>query len=102
MSANVSSWPNGLASFSWTVSLSPTCPFLELARADIADISMSTLAIVEAFDVVEHICSGLLPGLVFLSSRTFSLERGEERLDHCVVVETTSTTHAAGDTVLFE
>ena len=63
---------------------------------------MSTLAIVEAFDVIEHICSGLLPGLVFLSAGTLSLERSKERLDYRVVVATASTTHAAGDSVLLE
>jgi hypothetical protein len=45
----------GLASIKWTVELSPYCPFLELDWTDITKVSVSSLAVVETFDIVEHI-----------------------------------------------
>ena len=64
----------GLASEKRTVELSPHCPFFELNGADIADGSMASFSVVEALDVIEHICTGFIPGSIFSSIDALTFE----------------------------
>ncbi len=43
--------------------------FLKLYRTDVAERRVTTRRVVEPLDVVEHIGTGLFPGLVHLSGR---------------------------------
>ena len=92
-------WPFGFASIKWTVELSPYCPLLELDRANIANVSMSALTVVETFDVVEHIRSRVVSGTVVTSFDALSFERSKKAFDHRVVTAASRGTHAAGDGV---
>ena len=64
-------WPNGLASVKWTVELSPYCPFLELDWTDVTNVTMSALAIVKTFNVVEHIGTCLVSRTILASLHAF-------------------------------
>ena len=72
--ANVPSWPNGLASEKRTVELSPHCPLFELNGADIANGSMASFSVIEALDVIEHICTRFIPGLILSSIDALTFE----------------------------
>ena len=63
-------WLNGFASIKWTVELSPYCPLLEIDWADITDVPVSALAIVEALDIVEHLGLCLVTILIRVCSKT--------------------------------
>ena len=53
--------------------------------------------VVEPLDVVEHICSGLVPGAVGFSLDTLGLERREEALHRRIVPNVAGSAHAADD-----
>ena len=63
-------------------------------------IRVSTLRIVEAFDVVEHIGSGLVSGSVHSACCSLGFERGEEALHRRVVPDVARPAHRADDTVV--
>ena len=94
--------PDGLASVKRTFELSPHCPLFELNGADITDVSVSAFSVIEAFDVVEHIGSGLVSCAVVIPFDSLSFKCSEEAFDHRVVVTTSSVTHAAGDAMFLE
>ena len=85
-------WPNGFASIKWTVELSPHCPFLELSWADIANVTVSALAIVKTLNVVEHVRTCLIAGPVFTPLDSFPFQAGKEALNHCIVIAAAGAT----------
>ena len=58
---------------------------------------MTSGRIVEPLDVVEHICSGLVPGAIGFALDAFGLQRREEALHRCVVPDVAGSAHAAND-----
>ena len=58
---------------------------------------MPTPWIVEPFNLVEHVCMGLVPGGAFASVHALALERREEALDRRVVPAVALSAHATGD-----
>jgi len=95
-------WPDGLTSIKWTVELSPYGPFLELDWTDITNVSMSALAVVKSFYVIEHIGARLVAGPIDAPFDTFTFYTGKEALHHRIVVTTSSTAHATADAMLFQ
>ena len=67
-------------------------PF-ELHRAQVSDRRVSSFEIVEAFDVVEHIGSRLVPRPVGFVPGALGLQRREEALHRCVVPDIAGSTH---------
>ena len=49
--------------------------------------------IVEAFDIVKDICSGLSTGPILPSIGTLSFQHSEEALSRCIVCATADSTH---------
>src|SRR5664279_4403773 len=58
---------------------------------------MTSDGIVEPLDVVEHICSGLVPGAIGFSLGAFGFQRREEALHRRVVPDVAGSAHAAND-----
>lgn len=46
----------------------------ELNRTDVADRRMASGRVVESLDVIEHICSGLVPGAIGFALGSLSLQ----------------------------
>jgi len=84
--------PAGLASIKWTVELSPHCPFLELSWTDIANIAVSSLAIIKTLNVVEHVRTCLISGTVFSTPDSLPFETCKEALNHRIVIATAGAT----------
>ena len=73
---------------------------LECHWAEIAQLRMASLRIVEALDVVEHVGPGGVTRAVDLAGSPFGFQRGEEAL-HCRVVPyVAGPAHRAGDAVV--
>src|SRR5580765_5968810 len=53
--------------------------------------------IVEPLDVVEHICSGLVPGAIYFAGGALGLQRREEAFHRRVVPHIAGPAHAASD-----
>ena len=66
--------PFGFASIKWTGELSPHCPLFELCWTDVANVTVSALAIVKTLDVVEHVRTCLIPGPVRTTPDAFALQ----------------------------
>ena len=58
---------------------------------------MTSDHVVEALDVVEHICLGLVPGSIGFAGRALGLQRREEALHGCTVPYISRSAHAAND-----
>jgi hypothetical protein len=58
------------------------------------------LRIVEAFDVIEHICLRIISAPVRLLPRALGLERREEALHRGIVPDVPRATHRADDAVI--
>ena len=63
---------------------------------------MPTSWIVEALQVIEHVCPSLIAGLVDFPARTLCLEAREETLHRSVVPYIARTAHAASDAMLLQ
>src|SRR5690606_24819790 len=61
---------------------------------------MSTLGIVEPFDVIEHIGACFISGFVSFPMHPLDLHGREEALHGCVVPAISLATHTAGDTLI--
>jgi hypothetical protein len=53
--------------------------------------------IVEPLDIVEHVCSGLVPGTIIFPRGSLGLQRREEALHRRVVPDIAGSAHAAND-----
>jgi hypothetical protein len=96
------SWPIGFTSIKWTVELSPHCPLLELHWADITNVTVSALAIVKTFNVVEHVRTSLIPRPVLTTPDPFTFQAGKEALNHRIVITAAGTTQTAVDAMLLK
>ncbi len=63
---------------------------------------MAPLGVVEHFDVVEYISSGVIAGGVDLAADAFALEQLEEALGHGVVVAVAPAAHARDQVVIVQ
>ena len=61
---------------------------------------MPPLRIIEALNVIEHVCLCLVPGPVRLAVDALRLERGEEALHRRVVPDVARAAHRAGDAMI--
>src|SRR3954470_20100004 len=61
---------------------------------------MTPDAVVEPLDIVEHICSGLVPGAVGFALGAFGLQRREEALHRRIVPAVAGSAHAANDSAV--
>jgi hypothetical protein len=102
LDANFRFWPFGFTSIKWTVELSPHCAHLELRWADITNVTVSALAIVKTFNVVEHVRTCLIPGPVLATLDPFTFQAGKEALNHRIVVTAAGTTQTAVDAMLLK
>jgi hypothetical protein len=89
---HIRSWPDGFASIKWTVELSSHCPFLELSWTDIANVTVSALAIVKTLNVVEHVRPCLIPSAVFTTPDSLPFQAGKEALNRGIVIAAAGTT----------
>src|ERR1700712_3925135 len=58
---------------------------------------MTADGVVEPLDIVEHICSGLVPGALGFSLGAFGFQRREEALHRCVIPDVAGSAYAAKD-----
>jgi len=65
----------GLLPVRWTPSLVCLGQRLEIHRAEIADGRVSSPRVVEALDVVEHVCAGLVAGAVDAAAYPLGFQR---------------------------
>lgn len=59
--------------------------FFVLHGAEIAPCGVAATRIIEAFDIVEHVRLGIIPGPVDLAGTPFGLKRGEKALHRRVL-----------------
>jgi len=72
--------PSELLPVWWTVTLAHGGDPLELHRAAIADGRVATSWIVEPFDVIEHVGTGLVPGAITSCGRCVRFFSEEKKL----------------------
>ena len=60
---------------------------------------MTADAGVEALDVVEHICSGLVPGAIGFALGAFGLQRQQEALHRRIFLDVAGPARAADDAI---
>ena len=75
---------------------------LELHGAEIAARGVSSFRVVEALDVVEHVCPGVVPGSIDLAGTPFGFERGEEALHRRIVPDIAGPAHGTIDTIVIQ
>ena len=63
---------------------------------------MSSLSIVEDFDIAEQAGFGLLVCLIVFSMHLLLFEGGKEAFDNCIIPAVATATHAAHDTPFFQ
>jgi hypothetical protein len=81
---------------------STACPFLEGHRTDVTKVTVSTSAVVETFNVFEHIRSGFFTISVTYSVDTFTFEYAKKALNNRIIITVASPTHTALDTLVVE
>lgn len=75
---------------------------LKSRGAQMSELRMAPARIVEALDVIEHVCAGGIAGVVGFWGGPFGLRRREEALHSRVVPDIADAAHRAGDAVVEE
>ena len=75
---------------------------LEFHGTHIAQVGMTSLAVVKHLNVVNDVSSGLFPGLIGGEKHPLRFEAAEKAFGNCVVPAVTFPTHTADHTVCLE
>lgn len=54
---------------------------------------MSSFAIIEYFDIIEHVLTGFIACFICFPSDLFSLEQVEEALCNCIIITVSTAAH---------